>query len=489
MTQLKDQNIKYKNWLDTSTFDNCKLNRKDYGHFLCDYITGEQEGFVLNLNGHWGAGKTEFLKRMYSELITRNYPTIYIDSWESDFTNDPLTVVSSELLTQLEKCNKDMTDISSNVKDLFGKVIKGTVIGAAGMITKATYGEASVGTEFMKTLYESDNKDFMNQLKDDYSDKITAINDIRTELSKLAEELQTNDDSKLPIIVLIDELDRCRPTYAINMLEVIKHFFNTRYFVFVIATDTTQLCESIKAVYGNNFDSKTYLKRFFNRTAELASPDIEYYLNSLDINNNYEKAGYLTDLHLYPKVSNEIFDISYYIAHLSKYYQLSIRDVDQLLAKLEACLRCAQKVFMAQGIIQAINMIVLITAIIEHDKGIDAFNKRTKFSPIFEPFLDNESYTFEIGGAKLGMSLIIAIALESISKKIEEGNDYRESGAIIPLLSRNKINEYRDKYAELKYNNYIENTVNTHHHSNNSKQKLWIWDDYKKVVALAGNIT
>ena len=107
MTDLKDQNIKYKSWLDTSTFDNCKLNRKDYGEFLCDYITGEQEGFVLNLNGHWGAGKTEFLKRMYSELITRNYPTIYIDSWESDFTNDPLTVVSSELLTQLEKCNSN----------------------------------------------------------------------------------------------------------------------------------------------------------------------------------------------------------------------------------------------------------------------------------------------------------------------------------------------------------------------------------------------
>ncbi|WP_283598847.1 KAP family P-loop NTPase fold protein [Photobacterium phosphoreum] len=489
MTDLKDQNIKYKNWLDTSTFDNCKLNRKDYGEFLCDYITGEKEGFVLNLNGHWGAGKTEFLRRMYSELINRNYPTIYIDSWESDFTNDPLTVVSSELLTQLEKCHEDITDISSDVKDLFGKVIKGTVIGAAGMITKATYGEASVGTEFVKTLYESDNKDFMNQLKDDYSDKITAINNIRNELSNLAEELQTNDGTKLPIVVLIDELDRCRPTYAINMLEVIKHFFNTRYFVFVVATDTTQLCESIKAVYGNNFDSKTYLKRFFNRTAELASPDIEYYLNSLNINNDYEKAGYLTDLHLYPRISTPPLDIAYYIAHLSKYYQLSIRDVDQLLAKLNACLRCAHSAYTSKGLNQDINIIVLIVAIIEHDKGITAFNKRELFTPLFEPFLDNKNYAFEIEGTKLRMSLVITIALESISKKIDEGSDYREAGMIIPFLSRKKIDEYKYTNEELKYNSYLENTVNIHRHLNNEKPKFWVWDDYKKVVELAGNIT
>ena len=489
MTELKDQNIKYKSWLDTSTFDNCELNRKDYGEFLCDYITGEQEGFVLNLNGHWGAGKTEFLKRMYSELITRNYPTIYIDSWESDFTNDPLTVVSSELLTQLEKCNSNAYKKSDNVKRLFGKVIKGTVIGAAAMATKVAIGEASVGADLAKTLYESDNKDFMNQLKDDYSDKITAINDIRNALSKLAVELQHNDDTKLPIVVLIDELDRCRPTYAINMLEVIKHFFNTQYFVFVVATDTTQLCESIKAVYGNNFDSKTYLKRFFNRTAELASPDIEYYLNSLDINNHYERAGYLTDLHLYPRISTQPLDIAYYIAHLSKYYQLSIRDVDQLLAKLNACLRCAHSAYTSKGLNQAINIVVLIVAIIEHDKGITAFNKRELFTPLFEPFLDNESYAFEIDGTKIRMSLVITIALESISKQIEEGNDYREGGVIISFLSRNKISQYRDKYEELKYNNYLENTVNIHRHLNNEKPKFWVWDDYKKVVELAGNIT
>ncbi|MCD9514946.1 P-loop NTPase fold protein [Photobacterium carnosum] len=488
MTDLKDQNIKYKNWLDTSTFDNCKLNRKDYGEFLCDYITGEKEGFVLNLNGHWGAGKTEFLKRMYSELITRNYPTIYIDSWESDFTNDPLTVVSSELLTQLEKCHEDITDISSDVKDLFGKVIKGTVIGAAGMITKATYGEASVGTEFVKTLYESDNKDFMNQLKDDYSDKITAIHNIRNELSNLAEELQCNDDTKLPIVVLIDELDRCRPTYAINMLEVIKHFFNTRYFVFVVATDTTQLCESIKAVYGNNFDSKTYLKRFFNRTAELASPDIEYYLNSLELYEKYEKHEYLKTLDLFPNTSSTPVEIIYYIANISSYYQLSIRDIDQLIAKIEACLRYAKKVFIEKEITQAINIIVLIVAIIEHDRNIEAFYKRNKLLPTFELLEVSRNHSFSLNNSKLKTSLIIKLSLESISKRIvtEQGHP-----STYNFLTHDKIRTYSDNNHSAYLSNHIYDIerILQKYSNQNPNQKFWLWDDYKKVVELAGNIT
>ncbi|WP_219594442.1 P-loop NTPase fold protein, partial [Vibrio parahaemolyticus] len=52
--------MKYRNWLEEFTFDNCRLNRNDYGQFIADYITEENEGFVLNLNGSWGSGKTQF---------------------------------------------------------------------------------------------------------------------------------------------------------------------------------------------------------------------------------------------------------------------------------------------------------------------------------------------------------------------------------------------------------------------------------------------
>jgi len=58
------------------------------------------------------------------------------------------------------------------------------------------------------------------------------------------------------MFILIDELDRCRPTYAIELLENIKHLFDIEGLYFIIATDSTQLSYSINAVYGNKFASE-----------------------------------------------------------------------------------------------------------------------------------------------------------------------------------------------------------------------------------------
>ncbi|TOL41491.1 hypothetical protein CGH98_24085, partial [Vibrio parahaemolyticus] len=69
--------------------------------------------------------------------------------------------------------------------------------------------------------------------------------------------------------VFIDELDRCRPSYAVEMLEVIKHFFELDNVVFVVATDTEQLQHAVKAVYGQLFDAQLYLGRFFRRRFSL----------------------------------------------------------------------------------------------------------------------------------------------------------------------------------------------------------------------------
>ncbi|WP_193049360.1 P-loop NTPase fold protein [Pseudoalteromonas undina] len=101
-------NCKYSDWLQEYTFDNCKLNRKEYGEFLTNYIKGEHDGFVLNLNGAWGTGKTEFLRRLYSHLICEGHPTVYIDAWESDFSEIPLSVVASELINQLSTINQNI---------------------------------------------------------------------------------------------------------------------------------------------------------------------------------------------------------------------------------------------------------------------------------------------------------------------------------------------------------------------------------------------
>lgn len=68
-------------------------------------------------------------------------------------------------------------------------------------------------------------------------------------------------------------MDRCRPTYAVELLEAIKHFFSVDGIVFVIATDTAQLQHAIRAIYGEGFDGQQYLHRFFDQEFTLPYPE------------------------------------------------------------------------------------------------------------------------------------------------------------------------------------------------------------------------
>ena len=84
-------------------------------------------------------------------------------------------------------------------------------------------------------------------LTDNYKNQLSALNDCKLALTHY---VNCFPEGKRKVFVLVDELDRCRPTYAIEMLETIKHFFSLDNYIFVVATDTNQLSHSIKAVYG-----------------------------------------------------------------------------------------------------------------------------------------------------------------------------------------------------------------------------------------------
>ncbi|WP_423807778.1 P-loop NTPase fold protein [Photobacterium damselae] len=480
-TQLKDKPIKYANWLTEANFDNCKLNRKAYGEFLIDYITSENDGFVLNLNGQWGAGKTEFLKRTYTELINRNHPTIYIDAWESDFCDTPLTVVTSELLNQLERFDSSIVNKSDKLKRLFGKFLKGTVIAGAGMATKYALNEASVGVEAAKTLFEEDPKSFMNQLKSDYSDKVQAIKDIRESLGDLATELNNKFDYRLPIVVLVDELDRCRPNYAIEMLEVVKHFFTTEHFVFIVATDTNQLTKSIKAVYGEEFDSNQYLKRFFSRKAQLAEPDIKHYLNAIDLEDKLRQKG-LDNLTPYPIGLSSIDNTTDWLIHIAKAYDIDIRSLDQLVVKLEACIKAFAINVSKQSYL--INIPVLITALVEHDYNCDSFYKREDFKNVPTDLTSDYKVDTSYNRHDTYLRELINISFSMVTKKGVQNNFGRTR-----IVSNFDIDdyqrlqeEYQNEHVMTDFLNHCVNRLNTE-----ADSKLR-WSDYKKVIELAGNL-
>jgi hypothetical protein len=102
-----------------------------------------------------------------------------------------------------------------------------------------------------------------------------AIGALKNSIEHLLDYLKEKTQYHLPLFIFIDELDRCRPDYAIRLLEGIKHLFDAKNVCFVVSTNMTQLSESVKAVYGSGFEAYRYLKRFFAFEYMLPEPDYD----------------------------------------------------------------------------------------------------------------------------------------------------------------------------------------------------------------------
>ena len=488
------QEPKFKEWLENSTFDNCKLNRREFGHFLADYLTGEHDGFVLNLNGSWGAGKTEFLKRLYSLFITRNYPCIYIDAWESDFSKDPLTVISSELLTQMQLLHGDVVNLDDvkTTKKYLGRMLKGLAVGTSGYITKKILDDSSLGIAAAQQVFgiETTPEEYVDQLSSDYSQQVDSIKHIKSSLSDLAKSMETSLKVNLPVIVLVDELDRCRPNYAIEMLEVIKHFFNTPKFVFVVASDTEQLCESIKNVYGAKFDSHTYLKRFFDRRTVLPKTSLLEYVQQVT-DEKFESEVNHEGIVLYPDCRDhnpKMDTLERYLARISESFDLRIRDIDQLLARLRACLRHSISQYNLNGKVQVINLPILIMSLIDFDLESSLYSKRSNKGSSGLIDIPNNGVMID---DDLSVDTLLGFCLASVvlHQVMSNNNSVVRYRRVTYRNYESYVGGQHTPYIKRFVVNSITNTVaNYTNEQNKNKANVWLWTDYKKIIELAGNI-
>ena len=96
----------------------------------------------------------------------------------------------------------------------------------------------------------------MDDMLEEYEEYISNLNKVK----KILEKVTANTK----IIIMIDELDRCKPIFAIKLLETIKHLFNVKNMSFIFALDMTQLSYSIKKIYGTEIDASGYICRFFD---------------------------------------------------------------------------------------------------------------------------------------------------------------------------------------------------------------------------------
>jgi len=272
-----------------------QLDRAKYAKYLTTYLAQyKNDSYVINLNCPWGTGKTYFLKRWASSL-KQKHPVIYLDALKNDFHNEPLFLVLGEIINALETLTvTDSEQLKKSIIAKSGKVLKTMAPAVAkGLFKHVT----KVDFDEMSERINSDERDSSNTASvivseavkgviNLHTEKEKSVQELKVEIGKLLKDALTDDNTDnekrwSPMYIFIDEMDRCRPTFAIELLEVIKHIFDLKKVIFVVATDTEQLRHSVKAVYGAGFDSEKYLMRFFDRSFSLPEPNINEFLSTI----------------------------------------------------------------------------------------------------------------------------------------------------------------------------------------------------------------
>ncbi len=256
-----------------SPFANCQLDRRQYANVLTSIVSTYADGFVLAINNKWGTGKTTFVKMWEQDLKDKKYQTVYFNAWENDFENNPLTALMGELKTLTKKSTepefktvlKNAAVLSKHILPMVAKAIADRYVDTKGI------------TEAIENITKGVTDIFENEVNE-YAEKKKGIAEFRTSLSKFIAD--TNNGK--PLIFIVDELDRCRPDYAVAILEQIKHFFSVSNIVFVLSIDKVQLGNAVRGVYGSEqIDAEEYLRRFIDVEYSIPEPDSEIYSNYL----------------------------------------------------------------------------------------------------------------------------------------------------------------------------------------------------------------
>ena len=291
-----------------------RLGRKPYADFLTTYLRNrcvtDKEGapaltpFCISIDAKWGEGKTFFLQTWMAALQqeARN-PVFLFDAWTSDFDTDPIVAFMAAFKHALDAEIRKLPAAFAAEKSLadgvrkLGKVVVPTLkalgravvekhapgfIGAvADIATESSNDGQTRLEEQLDSAKDTASEALFKSLLAESTKRKELIADFRKEIERTLRYLADNGEVELPMFVFIDELDRCRPTFAVELLEGLKHVFNIPGLCFVVATNIEQLAHSVKAVYGEGFDGTAYLQRFFDVGYVLPRQDPTKYIHDL----------------------------------------------------------------------------------------------------------------------------------------------------------------------------------------------------------------
>ena len=243
---------------ETAFDDEDLLKRKPISEQLSDLVQRIESPIVIALDDQWGSGKSYFLKRWvaaHTKENKRTGKTVYFDAFENDYLNDPLISLISAVAERVETDEQSKAD---KLRKIGGKLVRpalniGVALATAGMVKNVN----DIGDAVVEAASDQA-KTAIDNMWADEKDRKEAVKEFKDLLVKFTKTTGG------PIIIVVDELDRCRPDYALSVLEIIKHFFAVPRVHFILGINSDALENSVRARYGAGIDATGYLKKFIN---------------------------------------------------------------------------------------------------------------------------------------------------------------------------------------------------------------------------------
>ena len=334
-----------------------EFKRKPIAENIIRLLTSDIDLSPMVIDGGWGTGKTEFCQKLI-RLMQQQHPDyqhVYIDAFRSDHSGEPLLALLAEII---KACTPEGSDekLIEEHKDRIRRITK-----AAGFLMK-TVAKAAVGhvlkqntddlaEELQQIMNDGQEADSLAETVTDAAATITSHTIDATVEALLKEQIEAEKNLKTlkaclkefaeakPIILFIDELDRCRPDYAVDMLEVIKHVFEVENVKVVLVTNTKQLRAAINHRYGVEVDAQKYLDKFLKYS--FALPEVIGGINYLVRKDNLVTIIYFHKLIRSSPMFNQFKDSIYneynidFISDMMERNNISLRETERFVHHLE----------------------------------------------------------------------------------------------------------------------------------------------------------
>lgn len=304
------------------------FKRAGFGERLANLVENSGGSPVIALDSGWGEGKSTFIKMWRGYLSShreQKITSIYFDAFENDYQKDPFLTLASEIYQLISTEDKEKQDAfrekaTRAVKSLARGALKATVkLTTAGLVDGSAVDSAE--KEISNLIANQVDDLVKDRFQHAERDKL-ALKAFREHLSKFVSEI--NNDK--PIVFIIDELDRCRPDFALSLLEQLKHLFSVKGITFLLVTNRAQLEESIRAKYGQGIDPINYLHKFINVWLSMPRSVEEHNDNGIQFLKYALKTMKDENEEI---VNTEVVSV---LTDIVKFYQPSFREIERILS-------------------------------------------------------------------------------------------------------------------------------------------------------------